>query len=356
MITYDEILERMRSKYTECTGIVPSEVSDISVRLRVLAGEIYSSAVNMEWLKNQMFASTATGKYLEYHAAERGLSRREASCAVGTVIFSLDEAAVTDVVIPKGTLVSTSGEKPLCFETTSQEVIYAGTYSAHAEIVAFDRGRKYNVPARKISVIVTPVTGALKVVNPDPCTSGTDTESDESLRARVIASYTYASNGTNCAYYEKIATETAGVASAAVVPRDRGAGTVGIYIAAQGTEASDETLQAVQEKINTLREVNVDALVHKAPPAVINLNLKIDVKDGYEFGAVKEACSDALREYIETRGVGGNVLLTEAGERVYHVEGVKEYSFDSYANSDTRCEKTFYPVTGTISITRGVLV
>lgn len=351
MITYNGILRRMTEEYTELSGIVPQKTSDIYIRLSVLAGEIYNTAVNMEWLKNQMFPATATGEYLDRHAAERGIVRREASHSVGSVLFSLEQVAAYDMVIPKGTMVATDSQEPLCFETVGETVVSAGTSSAYADIKAIDKGAKWNVAQNRIKLIVTSVAGDYKVTNPDPCYGGTDTEGDESLRERIISSYKNTSNGTNCAYYERIALGIPGVTSASVVPRGRGAGTVDVYIAG---DASEETVQQVQSELSSLREVNVDVKVYKANSAVINLVLNLEVKEGYEFTEVKNKCIAAIKEYISSRGVGGNVLLTEAGECVYHIEGVKEYSFSSYTNSDTRCLKNQYPVAGTITVTEGI--
>ena len=353
-MTYNGILKKMTEEYTQLSGIVPQETSDIYVRLSVLAGEIFNTAVNMEWLKNQVFPSTATGEYLDRHAEERGLTRRQASYATGSVVFSLEQVAAYDMVIPAGTMVATDSLEPLCFETISEAVVYAGTYSAYADIKAVDKGSKWNVAQNRIKLIVTSVAGDFTVTNPDPCVSGAETESDESLRERVISSYKNTSNGTNCAYYEKIALEFPGVDSAAVVPRGRGAGTVDVYIACGGSDASEETVEEVQNKLSKLREVNVDVAVYNANSAVINLVLNLEVKDGYEFSEVSDECVRAIKEYIASRGVGGSVLLTEAGECVYHIDGVKEYSFSSYANSDTRCLKSQYPVAGTITVVEGI--
>lgn len=355
MVTYEDILNRMLGEYRKLSGIEPSKASDVYVRMCVLAGEIYNTAVNMDWLKRQMFVGTATGEYLDYHAAQRGITRRESSAALGEVVFSVEIGAIVDFVIPKGTVVSTSGEEPLCFETTSSAVLKQGKYSVSVPVKAISHGSKYNVAPGKITVIVTSLSGNMKVTNPETCESGTDTESDESLRERVIASYKTPSNGTNCAYYEKVATEIPGITAAAAVPKGRGAGTVDVYVASYGSSVADETLNKVQETLSKLREVNVDVLVKRAVPALIHLNLKIDVCDGYEFEDVKADCEEALRSYIDSRGVGGKVLLTEAGERVFHIEGVREYSFDVQGNSDVRCGKTHYPVTGTITVTKGVL-
>ena len=57
MVTYDEIYQRMRAEYIAQGGAEFDEASDIAIRMRVLAGEIYNAYTNAEWLKKQMFMS-----------------------------------------------------------------------------------------------------------------------------------------------------------------------------------------------------------------------------------------------------------------------------------------------------------
>ena len=53
METFDEIYARMKAKYIEESGSEFLETSDIAIRLRVLAGEIYNAQTSLEWLKNR---------------------------------------------------------------------------------------------------------------------------------------------------------------------------------------------------------------------------------------------------------------------------------------------------------------
>ena len=353
MYTYDEILERMTEKYKEVSGNTPSETSDIYVRLQVLAGELYSAYMTMDWLKRQMFVQTCTGEYLDLHAMERGLARREASKAVGSVVFGVSEPAIQEITVPKGTVVATNEESPLRFETVESVSIPAGALSVHAQVNALGEGRAYNVKAGKITVMVTPVAGVQTVTNPDDCTSGTDREGDENLRERIIRSYKFASNGTNCAYYKTIATEVEGVAGAGVVPRGRGAGTVDVYLSAEGSDVSDETLAAVQEKLSLLREVNVDVAVLRAEPERVDLIIYIDVCDGYEFAQVADVCRNVVVNYINTRGVGDRIILSDLGDILYHIEGVDDFRIP-YTTGNINCSQDTYPVAGNIRILEGV--
>ncbi len=354
MRTYDEIFRAMTDKYTELSGIIPDESSDISIRLRVLAGELYSGEVNTEWLKRQMFASTAQGDYLDLHAKERGIARRGAAHAYGTVIFSVSEAPAGVVVIPKGTVVASVGSL-LRFETILATAIYPGKTSATVTVKSVGQGKKYNVLSGSVSVIVNPPSGVDAVTNPNNFFGGCDRESDESLRKRVIESIKSPVNSTNCTYYKTMAESVTGVSSAGVVPKERGIGTVNVYVAADGSRASSETVGEVQKLLSQQREVNVDVLVKEATSARVNLYLRLEVAEGYDFNTVRDECVEALSSYIESQGVGGEVLLCKVGEILSHISGVKEFGFVPQLNSDFRASNSKFPVAGTISILRGTV-
>ena len=356
MESYESILSRMAESYKEITGNVLHKESDIYIRLQVLAGEIYNAQVTMEWIKRQMFCDSAQGEWLDYHASLRGLKRHADAYSVGVCIFSCDIAPTEDVLIPKGTLVATKGYGELCFETTEDGVIQRDTTSQHIPVKALSKGRKYNVAAESITDFITPVAMVSRVTNPDPTEGGADVEGDESLRKRIRESLKFTSNGTNCAYYINTALEVEGVASAAVVPKARGAGTVDVYVAAHGSEVSDETLLCVQNLLSEKREVNVDVCVLKAQPQTVNLNLKIAAEEGYDFEEVSKNIREAVRDYISLCPVGSKMLLTEIGERVYHTEGVKEYSFTGYYNRDIKCEAWQFPILGNITFEEGSVV
>ncbi len=354
MKTYDEILTAMTEKYRNEAGFEPSAISDTGIKLRVLSGEIYGTLMNCEWLKKQMFPDTASGEYLEKHARMRGITRRGAGLASGEVTFSLYEPQLNDIEIPAGTVVATAGEASVRFCTDETVCIKATTVSVKAKVTAVSGGRAYNAQKNTVTVMVTPPPSVYSVTNEQAFSGGEDAESDEKLRQRVVESFLTPSNGTNCAYYKNLAMEIGGVSGAGVVPRKRGSGTVDVYIAAGSTAATDEQLASVQELLSKSREVNVDVLVHKATPVKVNFYFYLKVKDGYEFEDVKALCEDKLHDYVSGVGVGGTVLLTEAGERLYHTDGVAEYLFSATLGGDYVCSPEEYPVVGTIRITEGI--
>ena len=46
----------MKNRYEQESETEIDEKSDVAIRLKVLAGEIYNARVNFEWLKNQMLS------------------------------------------------------------------------------------------------------------------------------------------------------------------------------------------------------------------------------------------------------------------------------------------------------------
>ena len=77
----------MRETFSDKAGFSPDDASDIGIRLKVLAGEIYSACSQAEFLKRQAFPQTAEGDFLDLHARQRGISRKPAipsSCLLYT--------------------------------------------------------------------------------------------------------------------------------------------------------------------------------------------------------------------------------------------------------------------------------
>ena len=136
--TYEEIYSRMKQTYETQRGDSIDEASDIAIRLRTLAGEIYNMQSSLEWTKRQFFAATATGESLDYLAQQRGLERKPARKSHGSLTFRLAEAKNYAVAIPAGTVVATDTEVPLRFVTTVDGEIPQATLSASIPAEAAD--------------------------------------------------------------------------------------------------------------------------------------------------------------------------------------------------------------------------
>lgn len=344
MESYDEILSRMKQRYKEISGFEPNEESDIMLRFKVLAGEVLNSNKALDFIKQQMFAATATGEYLDKHATVRGLQRKNEEKAAGEVTFYALELSQTDIVIEKGTIVSTMGAQVWQFETTDDVTLKAGTLSIKAPVVAINGGSDYNVLAKEVCVMVTPPVGISKVVNERAFKGGVDRETDEQLRTRVLDSYRDISNSTNEIYYRRLVESVPGIYSSGVIAGRRGAGTLDISVCAKGDEnLTIDHIEKAQQIVDANRELNVDAFVLYSLPVEVRVVLGIEVEDGYSFDNLKAYIVEKSKEYIGSLGVGNPMLLKEIGDIVYHTNGVKNYFFynslcdDVYVDKNQHC-------------------
>lgn len=350
METYNEILERMKENFLELSGFLPDDASDLGIRLRVLAGEIFSLNNNVQWLKNQMFANTAVGNQLELHAEQRGLSRKSAVKSLGTLTFSREEALDYDVEIPEGTICATADVDGVRFETLQDAVLCAGDLSVNVNARSLDGGKDKNVLANKITVMVTPPAGITSVNNSAAFTGGVDEETDAELRSRILESYKNISNGTNIAFYKNEVLKYDGVYSVSVVPIARGVGTVDIYVAGKGELLSNSLINTIQNGIDELREINLDIQVKSPTLVTVNTPVSIEIEDGYLFSEVREECLSVIDDYYKSLSIGQQVIFAAIGDRIFNINGVKNYSFGSTVDFDKEIDVDELAVKGTVVV------
>ena len=328
MTSYDEILTAMQEKYYEKTGFFADDASDIGIRLKVLATQLSSLANNINDMQVQIFPQTAMGEHLNYHAQTRGLRRKAAVPASGMLRFSRGVPSPTGSVIPVGVVCAISrGDDgiELRFKTTAQVTLPAGETFVDVPAEATHGGAFTNAAPNSITVMITPVQGVSGITNPAAFTGGVDGETDEQLRARLLRSFGQISNGTNAAFYYDFAMGFDGVASAKVVPRVAGKGTVGVYVAGQGTTAPEALVTSLRTQLKAAKEINVDVSVQSARLKRVNITLELDGKSGADFDTLKLACQEKLKSYFAQLSVGQSLLLAGIADSLYHVDGLYNY-------------------------------
>ena len=325
MSTYDSIVENMKADFLEKTGYSPNEASDIGVRIRVLAGELYNINTYLEWIKRQVFPQTAEGEYLDYHAQMRGLERKKAVKAVGSVQFSLSEPATEKIDIPANTVVSTGGEHPISFETTEYAYIDVGSYFVIVPAQAIVGGESGNIARNQISVIATMTVDELLVTNLGVFTTGADAEDDDTLRSRVLNSMKFILNGTNKEYYSALAKTINGVESVNVVPRKNGAGTVTVYISGKEMELGTLTVLKVQSLMDKEREVNVTVTVKSAELLLCSIEISVTLENGYTLEQVQEDLYTQIKEIVDKFDVGESLPVAVLNDMLYHTQGIQTY-------------------------------
>lgn len=349
-ISYDGVLQDMESTFAAEAGFTPGEASDIGIRLRVLATQIDSVASSGRWLLKQMFFTTASGEYLDMHAQMKGLSRNSGGKASGALLFSLSTALTYDVTIPAGTVCTTAGSDPVRFVVTQSGTISAGSTGLTLAAEAESAGISGNVLAGTVTVIVSPPAVGMKVSNTYAFKYGTDDEDDDTLRERIRTLTAYPSNGTNAAYYMAEALKLDSVQSAAVVPRAGGRGKVAVYIAGAGQTADTDTVNALSERLNSAREINVDVTVYPAVTKSISVTMGLHPKDGYTFAGVKTQCASIISDYFAGLVIGEDFSINRLGKKLLcECEGLADYTFTNPTVNQSVGDQQL-AVSGTISL------
>lgn len=307
----------MKTKYAELAGFTPDDASDIGIRMKTLAGEIYSLESAVEWLRRETFPQTATGPRLDLRAAERGIARKGAGAATGTLTFGRSTALWMPTSVPAGTVCATSGVDSAHYVTTADAVLPAGQLTVDVPAKAEEAGASGNTLAGTVTVMVTPPVSMESVTNKVAFTGGGDAESDDSLRARLLDRWGEPGNGTNAAWYRQMAESCDGVFSANVVPRANGAGTVAVYLGGVGCAASADAVSAVQALLTAKKEISVDVTVAAAQTLSVDVTCAVKPKAGYSFTEAKQAVWTATADYFRTLGVGETVVLSALALKIF---------------------------------------
>lgn len=330
---YDEILERMNNKFFELSGYEANRVSDIGIRIRLLAGEIFSLSANIDNLKKQMFPNTASGEYLDLHARQRGLERRKGNKATGQIMFKLDTPLEYELTVPKGTICTTA-DGSLNFITVEEAVIIRGGNYILVNAEAEKSGEKYNVSPNKITTVVTYFSVGITIRNSSSFVDGTDDETDDELRERIEYSMKNIPNGANKEYYISLATSVEGVQSAAVIAQENGAGSISVYVGGRGCIPEESNYRNAQAAIRDNKAVGIAITVSKATAVNVTVTVNISVESGYDFDDVKSDVENSITEFFNNLSVGEKVYLSALGNVIFHTEGVKDYVFDNMTDTE----------------------
>lgn len=327
VLTYDEILKTMKDKFKEESGCDVDDASDIGIRLRVLAGQLHSHNLQMKYVCNQLFIKSAKGDYLDEHAKMRGLKRRKSTKAHGTVRFSCEELAQSNIVIPKKTRCAILGDSTAVYETVEEVVLQQGQQSVEAKVIATQGGTKGNAAKGVVTTLVNPPQQITSVTNITELTGGSEEESDNSLRQRLFDSFSSISNGANPQFYVELAMQNPKVISANIINCARGAGTVDVVF--ETCEKEQSKIDEIQTQLNNLlkskREIGTDAKAFNCLNQPIDITVYLKVSKGQDANAVISSCKDQISDYVSKLKVGENLRVSEVSNILYTTKGIENY-------------------------------
>lgn len=293
--------------------------SNLNVLARVHSGATHGLYGYLEWLSRQIIVDTADGDWLERHAAIWGVARKAASPAVGNITVTGTNGAI----IPAGsTLVRSDGAQ---YTTDAEAVISGGT--ATIAVTAVEAGQAGNAAAASTLNLDTPISGvsATATVDAGGLTGGADIETDDGLRARLLARIQAPPHGGAAHDYVAWALEVPGVTRAWVYPGELGLGTVTVRFV-RDDDASPipdaGEVAAVQAHIDALRPVTAQVTV--AAPVAVPLGFTIDLAP--DTAAIRAAVEAELRDLLRREAEpGATILISHIREAISLAAGEHDH-------------------------------
>lgn len=344
--TFDTIMTRLLNNVP--SKIDKSEGSFIYDALAPAAIELTQAYIALESNLLLSFAETSYGPYLDYRAAEHGLTRKEATKAVGIVTIS----GTNGTTVPAGTLFSTGAG--ILFQTTG-EVSIGETGQADTTVEAVLAGTSGNVASTVITQIPVSIPGVVGAANANPTSGGTDEESDTALLGRLLEKVRLPSTSGNTAHYKQWAKEVPGVGNAKVFPLWNGNGTVKVIIITNDMlPAGQELVDNVAAHIESLHPIGAMVTVSAALEVLNNVSATITLAAGYVLNDVKNDFAEKLGEYFAQVAFNQTYIsFAQVGSILFNTPGVVDYNDlllnGGTVNVDLGAEGV--PVVGTITLT-----
>lgn len=255
-------------------------------------------------LSKELFFTTASEEFLDWHAQLWNRPRLPATKSVGEVRFT----GTDTTLIPAGTEVQTPDGT--IYTTDSGAVITGGI--ADVDITARVAGADGNVESETME-LVSPIVGVDSDVEvlTQP-NGGVDQESNKSLVARLLQRTRNPPRSGSPGDYERWALSVPGVGRAWARSAEEwyGAGTVGVIIASKSLEVVDAAIHdAVEDYILDRDRKPVGADVDIVDPTPVDCGLNIGISP--DTTEIRTDISAKLLEiFIVDANPGGTILLS----------------------------------------------
>lgn len=251
------------------------------------------------------------------------------------------------VSIAAGTVCMTADLKR--FVTDSAAVMDAGETSVDVPARAEQAGAAGNVAAGSILTMAVAPIGVSGCTNPAPFTGGAEEEGDEALRRRILETFQRLPNGANAAFYQQGALAYPDVAAAAVLPRERGRGTVDVVVTASGGTPGEALLTGLKAWFDARREIAVDVLVRAPETETVNVTVQVAPAAGKTYAQAAEQARQAISGWFNGKRLGKNVLRAELGATVFALPEVANCAVTAPA-ADVTVAEDVLPVLGTLTV------
>lgn len=325
--TRDLYLQSVRNNGQPDAPIGPD--SDNYVRACALAAVVEGVYAHQAWVFRQAFPDLADADVMERMANQKGLTRKPAAAAGGTVRITGTVSAAVAI----GTQVFTS--QGTRYQTQAAAVVDVTGY-VDVVCAALVAGVAGNLVDNTPVTVDAPPAGVQAAATALTMTSGADTESDSALRARLLLRLVSPPQGGAVADYQQWALEVPGVARAYVYPLRRGRGTVDVVPIPVTGLPSGALVTAVQTSIDAVRPTGLGATGFQAlaPTAVpVAVKMALTYAAGVSPAAVQADVDAALDVLFAALAPGATLIQTRLIATIMSITGVTDVAVSAPAGN-----------------------
>lgn len=281
-----------------------------------------------------IFPAYAGAEYLDEHAKARGITRKAAVAATGTLAIT----GTVGAVIPAGSTFSTAAtdDTPAVEYASTQDVTIDNNGDATVPVQCTEAGTIGNTMPGTVILTAGRLSTVTSVTNLAAITGGLAEETDDELRAR-ISEYDKSQGMSfvgSIADYKRWASSVIGVGSVTVLDAQDDDGLVTIIVTdTNGDPATEELCTAVYNYI--MRPDNpeerlapVNAYLAVEPPDTIDLAIQatVEISDSSTIPGVTAELERNLSAYMTTAMEESEIKYTRIAAILSGTAGVVDFS------------------------------
>ena len=343
-MTKDEILSRLLSDISdEFDKGVGSFFYDVT---KPASEEFEAAYARLEEILKNGFALTASDEYLDFKAAEQGITRKSGVASQVKVTITGTPGSVISV----GDKVASDN---LIFSAIeNKEISESGT--ADVTVICDTVGTVGNIPTGSINRFPVTLSGIVAVTNNEPATGGFDEETDDELRDRYFEKVSLPATSGSKYHYIQWAKEISGVGDAKCLPLWNGNGTVKVIIInSEKGVASDELIDEVKNHIEENRPIGAEVTVESAEPLTIDVSVSLTLAAGASLETAKEKINESITNYLRKNAFSQvYISYAQTGGCILACDEIADYS-NLKLNNDTQnitVSETQVPVLGVVTV------
>lgn len=294
--------------------------SDNYVRSAAIAAAIEGLYQKIGWVFRQIFPDTADEDEVVHAAAIRGVLRKNAVAATGSVVLT----GTPGVELLSGSTLKhmVSGES---FVAVASATI-GSNGTATALVQAQETGSALNDLSGDLMITSPPLGMDTRASFLGPTTGGQDQEKIEALLARLLDIIQRPPAGGADYDYERWAKEVDGVTDALVLPKRRGAGTVDVVITAGMGLPSAKVIEDCKEYILEQCSLIADVWVYVPTIHTVDSTALVELASGYRLEDVQIEAQKAYTTLLGTIKPTESLKRSQIEAMVNNLAGVTDRS------------------------------